>query len=117
VSVVTIDPAFAADVATSPDFNAWSCLNCGVCTAVCPMGFDVLPRKLFRYAVLGMKDEILEHTDTIYQCLLCRACEENCMADVHIADNVRFLRVYIGREVFGLNGTKSKEKRHAAADR
>jgi heterodisulfide reductase subunit C len=116
-TTVTVDPDFAVAVTTSPEFNAWACLNCGVCTAVCPMEFDVLPRKLFRYAVLGMKEEVLAHTDTIFQCLLCRACEENCMAGVHIAGNVRFLRSYIGREVFGLNGHETKEKRHAAADR
>jgi heterodisulfide reductase subunit C len=29
-------------------------------------------------------------------------CEANCTADVHIAENVRFLRAYISKEVYKL---------------
>ena len=33
-------------------------MNCGVCTATCPLGIDVLPRQLLRYAALGMEERI-----------------------------------------------------------
>jgi heterodisulfide reductase subunit C len=97
-----VNPAFIETVTTSDEFNATECLNCGVCTAVCPMEIELLPRKLFRYALLGLEDKVLEQTQVIYQCLLCKMCEANCTADVHIAENVRFLRGYIIREVFKL---------------
>lgn len=97
-----VTPAFIERVTSSEEFNAAECMNCGVCSAVCPMGIDLLPRKLFRYVLLGIEDKVLEHTPAIYQCLLCKMCEENCTADVHIADNVRLLRVYISREVYKL---------------
>jgi heterodisulfide reductase subunit C len=29
-------------------------------------------------------------------------CQENCPADVHIAENVRALRVYINRNIYGI---------------
>jgi heterodisulfide reductase subunit C len=29
-------------------------------------------------------------------------CEENCPAGIHISENVRALRTYVGREVYGL---------------
>lgn len=97
-----VNPAFLEKVSTSEEFNATACMNCGVCSVVCPMEIELLPRKLFRYASLGLEDKVLEHTSTIYQCLLCKMCEVNCTADVHIADNVRFLRTYISKEVFKL---------------
>jgi heterodisulfide reductase subunit C len=81
-------------------FNASACMNCGVCSAVCPMGVDLLPRKLFRYVLLGFEDKVLANTETIYSCLLCRMCEANCPAGVHIAENVRTLRNYINKNVF-----------------
>jgi heterodisulfide reductase subunit C len=97
-----IDPAFIDKVTNSDEFNAEECMNCGVCSAVCPLEIELLPRKLFRYALLGLQDKVLEHKEAIYQCLLCKMCEANCAADVHIADNVRVLRGYISREVYGL---------------
>lgn len=97
-----VNPDFLEKVSTSKEFNATACMNCGVCSAVCPMEIDLLPRKLFRYAVLGLEEKVLDHTQVIYQCLLCKMCEVNCTADVHIAENVRFLRNYIGKEVYKL---------------
>lgn len=97
-----VNPAFIEKVKTSEEFDATACMNCGVCSAVCPVEIELLPRKLFRYTLLGLEDKVLEHTQAIYQCLLCKMCEANCMADVHIADNVKFLRAYISKEVFKL---------------
>lgn len=95
-------PGFVEEVRKSEEFNASSCMNCGVCSAVCPMGIELLPRKLFRYVLLGLKDKVLENTETIYSCLLCKQCEANCPAKVHIAENVRSLRSYINKKVFKL---------------
>jgi len=97
-----VNPSFLEKVTTSDEFNATACMNCGVCSAVCPLEIELLPRKLFRYALLGLEDRVMENTPTIYQCLLCKMCEASCTADVHIADNVRFLRAYISKEVFKL---------------
>jgi heterodisulfide reductase subunit C len=97
-----VSSEFAAEVRKAKDFNATACMHCGVCTAVCPMGKEILPRKLFSYALMGMKDKVSENTNVIFQCLLCRMCVENCPADVKIAENVRFLRNKINREDFGL---------------
>ena len=33
-------------------------MNCGVCTATCPLGIDLLPRRLFRYVLLGLEDRV-----------------------------------------------------------
>ncbi|MDE1837546.1 MAG: 4Fe-4S dicluster domain-containing protein [Euryarchaeota archaeon] len=93
-----VDPSFAERVSKGTPFNAEACLNCGQCTALCPIGIHLLPRKLFRYVLLGAEEKVLEETDTIYSCLLCKMCEENCPAGVHITENVRALRVLLARE-------------------
>jgi heterodisulfide reductase subunit C len=97
-----VKPRLAAEVAGQKEFNASACMNCGVCTAVCPMGIDVLPRRLFRHVLLGMEEQVLDETESIYSCLLCKMCEVNCPAGVEIAENVRLLRHYINRTAFGL---------------
>jgi len=95
-----VNPDFIDEVKRSEEFNASACMNCGVCSAVCPMGIELLPRKLFRYVLLGLKDKVLDNKETIYSCLLCKMCEANCPAKVHIAENVRSLRYYMNKKVF-----------------
>jgi len=97
-----VNPDFVDEVKRSEEFNASACMNCGVCSAVCPMGIELLPRKLFRYVLLGLEDKVLENRETIYSCLLCKMCEANCPAKVHIAENVRSLRYYMNKKVFRL---------------
>jgi heterodisulfide reductase subunit C2 len=100
---ITIQCHFLSHMKLGSDFNANACINCGTCTAICPMEINLLPRQLFRYVLIGAEQKVLESTATIYSCLLCRMCEENCPAGVHIAENVRSLRTYLNREVYGLS--------------
>jgi heterodisulfide reductase subunit C len=100
--MTTLQPGLVDDVRQDASFNASACMNCGVCTAICPMGLDHLPREIFRYVLLGMKDDVLAHQETVFSCLLCKLCEVNCPAGVHITENVRALRHYFDRNVFGV---------------
>jgi len=97
-----VDTEFLAQLHLGGDFDARLCMNCGTCTALCPLGLELMPRRLFRYALLGYRDEVLGPTEMIFSCLLGRMCEANCPAGVHIAENVRALRTYVNREVHGL---------------
>ena len=97
-----VSSELARKVKQSKEFNAEACYHCGICTALCPMGHEVLPRKLFREVMLGLEDKVKESVPQIYSCLLCRMCEANCSADVHIAENVRYLRNIVNKEEFGL---------------
>ncbi len=94
-----VDPTFLDEFSEAGEFNATACMNCGTCTGLCPIGLDLLPRELFRYVVLGLKDKMLENTETVFTCLLCKMCEENCPGDVHIVENVRTVRNYINKKV------------------
>jgi len=95
-------PDLAARVREAGAFDAEACMNCGVCTATCPLGLEVLPRRLFRYVLLGMEERVREESETVYSCLLCRLCEESCPAGVHITENVRTLRHHLNRSLHGM---------------
>ncbi len=97
-----VSSRLAARLRQAEDFNAEACFHCGTCTALCPLGYKIMPRKLFREVMLGLEDRVKESIPDIYSCLLCRLCEEYCPAGVHIAENMRFLRGYINEELFEL---------------
>ncbi len=97
-----VDTEFLTSLKLGSEFDAQLCMNCGTCTALCPLEVALMPRRLFRNALLGDREAVLGETDTIFSCLLCRLCEANCPAGVHIAENVRSLRTYLNREVHGL---------------
>jgi heterodisulfide reductase subunit C len=98
-----VSSQLAAEARQAPGFDAWACLNCGVCTALCPLGVEILPRRLFRLVTLGLEDQVREHIPQIYSCLLCRMCEASCPAGVHIAENIRSLRTMVNRSQFHLD--------------
>jgi hypothetical protein len=47
-------------------------MNCGVCTALCRVEIGILPRQVFRHAMLGLEEKLLEDSDTIFSCLCLR---------------------------------------------
>lgn len=90
-----VNPRLADELGRAQDFDAAACMNCGVCSAVCPLGIELLPRRLFRHVLLGLEEKLLAETETIYSCLLCGLCEESCPGGVHITENLRALRHFL----------------------
>ena len=97
-----VDTEFLNGLDLRGDFDARRCINCGTCSALCPLGVELLPRRLFRYVLLGNAEAVRAQRDTIFSCLLCRMCEANCPGGVHIAENVRALRTIVNRDVHHL---------------
>jgi len=95
-----LHPDMARQIWPGGEMNAEACMNCGVCSAVCPMGIELLPRRLFRFVLLGMEDRVRQESEAVFSCLLCRLCEVNCPADVPVAESVRSLRHYFNTHVF-----------------
>jgi len=100
--MIKVSSELAARMKEAQRFNAGACFHCGTCTALCPLGYEILPRKLFREVMLGLEDRVRASIPQIFSCLLCRMCEENCPAEVHIAENIRTLRCLINQQEFGL---------------
>jgi heterodisulfide reductase subunit C len=98
--MTTINTGFMESL--DPSFNAVACMNCGVCTALCPIEIGILPRVLFRQVMLGLEEKVIASSDTIFSCLLCKMCEVNCPAGVPITENVRLLRNHINTSIYGL---------------
>jgi heterodisulfide reductase subunit C2 len=101
---IQVSSALLEDVRRYGDFQASACMNCGGCTAVCPLGIEVLPRQIFRHVMLGMEEKLHGETETIFSCLLCGLCETTCCCaeETHITENIRSLRTYLGKKEFGL---------------
>ncbi len=85
------------------------CLDCGKCTAVCPVARangSFSPRRIVAGAVSGnegaMKDE------TLWHCLTCKLCSEKCPSDVDYVDLTRVVRVDAykeGKEAYCSHGS------------
>ncbi len=74
--------------------KAYACLDCGKCTAACPIsrydsGFS--PRMLVYDAIHETDTEIV-HDDRLWQCLTCASCEAICTSGVQYGEFIRTLR-------------------------
>jgi len=93
--MLNIDGDMLEQIRQAGEFDASACLSCGHCTALCPAEVAILPRLLFRYALLGAKDKLVNSVDTVSSCLLCRKCQDSCPLGVKITENMKTLRNYL----------------------
>ncbi|MFQ5750664.1 MAG: (Fe-S)-binding protein, partial [bacterium] len=64
--------------------NAFYCLECGKCTASCPIALvndSYSPRTIVAHTMLQSKEEVLKDP-MLWACLTCKNCEAGCPADV-----------------------------------
>jgi ferredoxin/nitrate reductase gamma subunit len=74
-----VDTKFLKEIKKYGAFDISACFNCGNCTAVCPLSKEdtPFPRKLIRYAHLGLKDKILNKKE-MWLCYYCGECSDTC---------------------------------------
>lgn len=76
--------------------RAWYCLECGKCSAVCPITLwerraYTGPRLLVEKAVQGRTAEVLDDP-LFWSCLTCKRCSVLCPSDVHFSEFLRDAR-------------------------
>jgi heterodisulfide reductase subunit D len=74
--------------------RAYYCLECGKCTAVCPIsrreaGYS--PRSMVEAAIADRGEELL-HDGRLWSCLTCRRCSQICPSDVRFSEFTRSVR-------------------------
>jgi Fe-S oxidoreductase len=87
--------------------RAWYCLECGKCSAVCPITrwetrAYSSPRLLVEQAIEGRVAEFLD-APLFWSCLTCKRCSELCPSDVYFSEFVRDARALARQD--GRQGT------------
>lgn len=83
-----LDAGFAARVAAEPGGEAiWDCLQCGTCSAICPVSvyMDRTPRRIIGLIRGGFRDEVLGSL-SLWICTSCYACTVECPEKIRITD-------------------------------
>jgi quinone-modifying oxidoreductase subunit QmoC len=67
--------------------NLLSCIQCGTCSATCPLSYymDYSPRRVIAMVRDGFKQEAI-NSFTIWLCASCYACTVQCPRQIHITD-------------------------------
>lgn len=76
------------EIASAEDkFRA--CIQCGVCSASCPMGevMDYPPRKAVKMLLEGRFDEVVA-SNTPWLCVSCHTCATRCPSQLQISDGL-----------------------------
>jgi Fe-S oxidoreductase len=76
--------------------RAWYCLECGKCSAVCPITFwetraYCSPRLLIEKALYGCSADVYQDP-LFWSCLTCKRCSELCPSDVLFSEFIRDTR-------------------------
>jgi heterodisulfide reductase subunit D len=75
--------------------NVLQCLECGKCTAVCPVSRynrSFSPRRMIGRMVAAGAERLLDDS-LLWTCLTCQLCNERCPQDVDFSDLMRGIRI------------------------
>jgi ferredoxin len=88
-----LNPGFSEILKKYGAFDMNACYNCGTCTAVCAMSDEEnsFPRKMVRYSVLGLDNEIQISLDP-WLCYYCGECSSSCPRDAQPGELMMSLR-------------------------
>jgi ferredoxin len=103
-----VNPDFMRQIQKLGALDATSCYSCGNCTATCPLseGRQSFPRKMIRYALLGLGDRIVESSDLLWLCYYCGDCSDTCPREADPGGLMMALKRYaIGRTSLGRIGS------------
>lgn len=90
-----VDVDLFADVQRFGAADVPACVSCGTCTATCPLSDNdaTFPRRLIRYAQVGMRDELLASKE-LWTCYQCGLCSDSCPTDADPGEFMAAARRY-----------------------
>jgi len=80
--------------------RAYFCLDCGKCTAICPIsrvnkGYS--PRRLLTKALISSNENLLNDS-TLWTCLTCMMCQQRCPSDIDYVQFTKLVRAEANSE-------------------
>lgn len=92
---IRANPKLLSHLKQCGNINIETCFNCGNCSAVCSMTNEdeSFPRKLIRYAQIGMTDELLGSKE-LWLCYNCGQCSDTCPRQAEPARFMMTARCY-----------------------
>jgi len=83
-----VNPAFPADIMAKPGGEALrDCIQCGTCSATCPMSvyMDLTPRRVIALTRSGLERDVLQ-SGTPWLCASCYECQVRCPREIKVTD-------------------------------
>ena len=83
-----VNPAFPVDIMAKPGGEALrDCIQCGTCSATCPMSvyMDLTPRRLIALTRAGLEGDVLR-SGTPWLCASCYECQVRCPRQIKVTD-------------------------------
>ena len=79
--------------------NIRRCMQCGTCTAVCPMAehMDLTPRQVVLMLLHGQSDPVLA-SKMPWLCASCHSCQARCPRDIELTRVMEAIRQVMLRE-------------------
>ena len=95
MTAIRVDPDLLGELKEYGHVDVEACYNCGNCTAVCSLtnSDDSFPRRLIRYAQIGMKNELIGSQE-LWLCYNCGECSETCPRQAEPASFMMAARSY-----------------------
>jgi len=92
----TIDTELYREVARFGATDMEICMQCGTCSASCPLskGTDTFPRKIYRYLQLGLRDKLLKSPEP-WLCYYCGECNLDCPRGAEPAETMMATRRWL----------------------
>jgi ferredoxin len=90
-----VDTNLLTDIKRFGAADVSACFSCGTCTATCPLVTDdaTFPRRLIRYAQVGMRDQLLSSKE-LWTCYACGECSESCPTQAEPSEFMAAARRY-----------------------
>jgi Fe-S oxidoreductase len=91
-----VDPELYREVAKFGARDMEVCMQCGVCSAACPLssGTNSFPRKIYRYLQLGLRDKLLT-SPVPWLCYYCGDCNTDCPRGAEPAETMMAARRWL----------------------